>query len=252
MTRDDHDRLAAEYVIGVLDGDERSLAERLMASDDDFRAAVEAWRTRFSEWDATADAVPADEALWQRIEAGLGASDAPALAPATAPLLVEAPAAPRPRPEPGRLRGLWDNLVFWRSVGFATAAAALLLAIGLGFFAVKASRQPALIAVLMTDANEPGAVLRTFADGRVELTPLGGMEIPHNHSIQVWTFPDPNGAPVSVGVVHAARRVFLDLDKLPRPRSDQLFAVSVEPISGSPTGLPTGPVVMKGTAAVAL
>jgi anti-sigma-K factor RskA len=109
-----------------------------------------------------------------------------------------------------------------------------------------------LVAVLMNDANQPGAVLRTFADGRVELTPLGDMQIPHNHSIQVWTFPDPAAAPVSVGIVHAARTVFLDLRNLPRPHTDQLFAISVEPLSGSPTGLPTGPVIMKGTATTAL
>ena len=88
---------------------------------------------------------------------------------------------------------------------------------GMGFFALKASRQPILVAVLMNDANQPGAVLRTFADGRVELTPLGDMQIPHNHSIQVWTFPDPAAAPVSVGIVHAARTVFLDLRNLPQP-----------------------------------
>ena len=78
------------------------------------------------------------------------------------------------------------------------------------------------------------AVLRTFADGRLELTPLGDMEIPHNHSIQVWAFPDPNGAPVSVGVVQTARTVLLNPQNLPQPHSNQLFAISVEPLSEMP------------------
>jgi anti-sigma-K factor RskA len=153
---------------------------------------------------------------------------------------------------PGLLQGLWNSLTFWRSLSLAGAMAALLLALGLGFFAVKASRQPVLVAVLMSEANQPGAVLRTFADGRAELTPLGDMQIPHNHSIQVWTFPDPTGAPVSVGVVHTARTVLLNLQNLPQLHTNQLFAISVEPLSGSPTGQPTGPVVMKGTASTAL
>jgi anti-sigma-K factor RskA len=156
------------------------------------------------------------------------------------------------RTSPGFLQRLWDNLSFWRTFGLAGAMAALLLAADLGFFAVKASRQPVLIAVLMNDANQPGAVLRTFADGRAELTPLGDMQVPHNHSIQVWTFPDPAGKPISVGIFHDARTVRLSLENLPRPQSDQLFALSVEPLSGSPTGQPTGPVVMKGTATTAL
>jgi anti-sigma-K factor RskA len=248
MTRDDQDRLAAEHVLGLLEGDERGLAERLLGSDGGFQAQVEQWRRRFSEWDSTAAEEPAGESLWHRIEGGLE----------TSPQAEPAHAAPRPaaatprRSSPGLLQGLWDSLSFWRAFGMAGAAAALVLAAGLAFFAEKASRQPILVAVLMNEANQPGAVLRTFTDGRAELTPLGDMQIPHNHSIQVWTFPDPAGAPVSVGVVQTARTVLLSLQNLPQPHSNQLFAISVEPLAGSPTGQPTGPVVMKGTATTAL
>lgn len=241
MTRDDQDRLAAEHVLGLLEGEERTLAERLLASDASFQALVEQWRTRFSEWDRTADTLPPGEGLWQRIEQGIGAAP-----------VAEAAAPARPASGPGLLQRLWDSLPFWRSFGMAGAMAALLLALGVGYFADKATRQPTLVAVLMNEANQPGAVLRTFADGRAELTPLGNMEIPHNHSIQVWTFPDPAGAPVSVGVVQTAKTVRLELRNLPRPHSNQLFAISVEPLTGSPTGQPTGPVVMKGTASTAL
>jgi len=243
MRRDEQDRLAAEYVLGLLDGEDRGLAERMLTSDAVFQADVEQWRRRFAEWDETAVHVPAGEALWQRIEASL--ADAPPVA------ARPAPRAPQ-QASPGRWRALWDNLRFWRGFGLAGAFAALALAVGLSFFAVKASRQPVLVAVLMTDANQPGAVLRTFADGRAELTPLGDMQIPHNHSIQVWTFPNPTSAPVSVGVVQVAKTVLLDIENLPRPHSNQLFAISIEPLAGSPTGLPTGPVVMKGTASTAL
>jgi anti-sigma-K factor RskA len=248
MTRDDQDRLAAEHVLGLLEGDERSQAERLLASDQGFQALVEQWRGRFSEWDATAVDAPPGEALWHRIESGLEGevqADPPQASPR--PVL-----SPQRQASPGLFQGLWDSLSFWRAFGMAGAVAALVLAAGLAFFAEKASRQPILVAVLMTDANQPGAVLRTFDDGRAELTPLGDMEIPHNHSIQVWTFPDPAGAPVSVGVVQTARTVLLSLQNLPQPHSNQLFAISVEPLTGSPTGQPTGPVVMKGTAATAL
>jgi len=240
MTRDEHDRLAAEHVLGLLEGDELGIAERMMHTDAEFRASVEQWRRRFSEWDETAPDLPAEDALWRRIESGLGTMGVHAATPAPT------------TSSPGLLKGLWESLAFWRYLGMGAAMAALLLAIAAGVLAEKASRQPVLVAVLLTDANRPGAVLSTFADGRAELVPLGDMTIPHNHSIQVWTFPDPKGAPVSVGVVHAARTVLLNLEKLPQPQSNQLFAISVEPLAGSPTGLPTGPVVMKGTASTAL
>ena len=244
MTRDDQDRLAAEHVLGLLEGEERGQAERLLASDETFQALVEQWRMRFSEWDRTAADLAPSEALWQRIEDGLNTQPGAAVA---VPL-----ASRRQGSSSGVFQGLWDSLVFWRGFGLAGAMAALLLAVGLGYFAQKASRQPMLVAVLMSETNQPGAVLRTFADGRAELTPLGDMQIPHNHSIQVWTFPDPAGAPVSVGVVQTARTVLLNLQNLPQPHSNQLFAISVEPLAGSPTGQPTGPVVMKGTASTAL
>lgn len=245
MRREDQDRLAAEHVLGLLEGEERSLAESLLASDAGFRTSVEKWRQRFTEWDDTATDQTPGETLWRRIEAGLAAQPSAETAPHT----LQAASTTR---SPTLLARLWESLSFWRTVGLASAMAAVLLAAGLGFYASKASRQPVLIAVLMTDANQPGAVLRSFADGRAELTPLGDMEIPHNHSIQVWTFPDPKGAPVSLGVLHAPRTAPLNLEGLPRPHSDQLFAISVEPLTGSPTGLPTGPVVMKGTASTAL
>lgn len=243
MTRDEHDRLAAEYVLGLLDGEERGLAERMFISDTAFQLSVEQWRRRFAEWDDTAVDLPADDALWRRVEASLATAPRAAIRTAT---------QSQRHASGGLLQALWDNLAFWRTFGLAGAVAALILAAGMSFFAVKAYRQPVLVAVLMTDTNQPGAVLRTFADGRAELTPLGDMQIPHNHSIQVWTFPNPTSAPVSVGVVQVAKTVLLNLENLPRPHSDQLFAISIEPLTGSPTGLPTGPVVMKGTASTAL
>lgn len=243
MRRDDFDRLAAEHVLGLLEGEERGMADRLLASDGDFRNLVELWRHRFSAWDATADELPAGDALWARIENSVSA--AAKAAPAASAV------ASRPV-SPGLLERIWESLSFWRTLGLAGAAAAVLLGLGMGFFAMKASRQPVMIAVLLNDANQPGAVLSTFGDGRMELVPLGDMTIPHNHSVQVWTFPDPAGPPVSVGVLRAARTARMAMEDLPQPHSNQLFAISVEPLAGSPTGRPTGPVVMKGTASAAL
>ena len=47
-------------------------------------------------------------------------------------------------------------------------------------------------------------------------------------------------------------QVALDLKDLTAPRVDQLFEITLEPASGSPTGRPTGPVLFKGTTSQAL
>ena len=57
MTREQQDRLAAEHVLGLLEGEEQTLAERLLASDRAFRDSVDRWRSHFAEFDETAPAV---------------------------------------------------------------------------------------------------------------------------------------------------------------------------------------------------
>lgn len=49
-----------------------------------------------------------------------------------------------------------------------------------------------------------------------------------------------------MGLVDQARTVRLDLGKLPLPGENQLFEITLEPETGSPTGKPTGPILMKG------
>jgi len=44
----------------------------------------------------------------------------------------------------------------------------------------------------------------------------------------------------------------LDLEALPDTVADQLFEITLEPATGSPTGRPTGPVLFKGNTALAL
>ena len=57
---------------------------------------------------------------------------------------------------------------------------------------------------------------------------------------------------MSVGLMSAARTLQLSLKDLPTPRPDQLFELTLEPATGSPTGRPTGPVLFKGNAALSL
>ncbi len=244
MTGDeDLDRLAAEYVLGLLDGEAAARAERMLAGDRSFAASVARWREHFAELDATAAPVPASVRLWSRIEAGI-AEERSAPAQAT-PVLI-----PDPR---NAFRALWRSLAFWRLAGLAGAAAALLLAVGFGFMATQRARTPVLVAILIKEGtNQPGAVVNAFANGQVELVPLESIEVPHNHALQIWTLWDRAVGPRSVGLVHQAHSVRLNLENLPKPGPNQLFEITLEPAAGSPTGRPTGPILMKGTTAAAL
>ena len=66
MTRDERDRLAAEHVLGLLEGAEAAQADELLRHDRDFETAVARWRDRLAELDEQTSPIAAGEALWRR------------------------------------------------------------------------------------------------------------------------------------------------------------------------------------------
>jgi anti-sigma-K factor RskA len=223
---------AAEYVLGLLEGEARMEAERRLASDAAFAREVEGWRQRFAAFDDTTEPQAASEALWSRIEATVGI------------------AAPK-QAAPSLWARLWNDLAFMRKAAVGASLAVLLLAIGLGAAIRQTWMQPTMVAVLL-DGNRAGAVVQAFADGRVVLVPLTTIDVPAGRVLEVWTLPSRERGPVSVGLMDRARTLQLQLRDLPRPSPDQLFEITLEPAGGSPTGRPTGPVLFKGNTAQTL
>ena len=237
MTQEpDREILAGEYVLGLLDGAAKEAFERQMDDDAGLALAVARWRIRLAPIDATVRPIEPSAELWQRIEGRL--DRAPARSPA-------APSRPAVGPQLSRW---WGSLWLWRGAALAGVAAAVLLAIGLVAALDRARRQPVMVAVLMTDSNIAAAVVNTFADGRVELLPLQDIGVPQGRALEIWTLWDRAVGPRSVGLIDRARAVPLRLDNLPLG-ADQIFEITVEPASGSPTGRPTGPIVAKGLTA---
>jgi anti-sigma-K factor RskA len=237
--KDDDTALAGSYVLGVLDDAERDEAERLMAGNSGFAREVGAWQERLAPLDATAAPVTPSPALWRRIEATVSGS--------AARETVRRPAVR------SRSSSLWQTLEFWRWSALAGAAAAVMLLVAVGAMTLRWPSQPVMVAVLSVDGSgKPGAVVESFADGTVRLIPLQDIAVPQGRALQVWTLRDRQEGPISVGLLDKAQTVHLDLGKLPAPRADQLFEITLEPETGSPTGRPTGPVLMKGLTSNAL
>ena len=165
------------------------------------------------------------------------------------------PASPRPRrryrPHHRAWTRLWDDVAALRATALGASLAALLLAVGLGFAIRAAQQQPTMVAVLL-DGDRAGAVVHAFADGRVVLVPLTAIDVPAGRALEVWTLPSRERGPVSVGLMDRARTLPLSLKDLPATKPDQLFEMTLEPATGSPTGRPTGPVLFKGNTALAL
>jgi len=232
--RTDDEALAGEYVLGLLTADEAAAVEHRLAGDGALRAAVAGWRDRLRELDDTAPAVAPGPSLWQRIEKAIAV-------PAAAP-----PVAARP----SLAQRLWDSLGFWRAAGLTAACASVALAVAAGVLAARLQPAPVAIAVLQGDDASAGAIVEAFADGSIRLVPLKDIPVPAGRALQVWTLWDRERGPVPLGLLPAARQAQFGRDGLPAPRAAQLYEITLEPASGSPTGRPTGPVLYKGNATV--
>jgi anti-sigma-K factor RskA len=231
----ERDALAGEYAFGLLEAAETVAFEARMAKDADLAARVASWRRHLNEIDLTATAHPLPADLWPGIAAALEREAAPAKLPATPPLMER----------------IWGSIALWRWGALTSAAAALMLALGLASSVQRAAMQPVLVAVLMTADKEAAAIVNVAADGRAELKPLKAFEVPPGKAIEIWTLWDRSVGPKSIGLIGQTRGVRLDLRNLPR-QPGQLFEMTLEPATGSPTGRPTGPVLTIGNATTPL
>jgi anti-sigma-K factor RskA len=68
------DALAAEYVLGTLDVEERTQARSLLGADEEFAAKVQLWERRFGDLHLMVEPVEPDSAIWTRIRAKMAQS----------------------------------------------------------------------------------------------------------------------------------------------------------------------------------
>lgn len=220
------DAMAAEYALGSLSQAERVAVERAVLTDADMAQRVRAWSQRLVPLAGLADPVQPPDRLWRRIESTLGwQPDAP---------------------EAGR-RGWWHNLALWR--GLAVAATTASLVLGSVVLNAPAPGKPTYLVVLVGPQDKaPGWVVQASDNRQVSLIPLGVFEVPADKALQFWTKADGWNAPVSLGLVKPGQKAEVPLDRLPPLQPNQLFELTLEPATGSPTGRPTGPVQFIGRA----
>lgn len=226
--------LAGELSLGLLENKERAAARARQEREPAFARMVAEWDERFAPLlDEVAPVIP-DAGLWDRIRAELDAQAN------VAPILQT------------RRRG--TN--FWRaySIAITAVAAALLLAIGLDRARdtpVAPTPTPAetrtLIASLASE-DGPTRLVVSYQSGTPSLlvTPAG-LSAAAGRAYQLWLI-SPSGTPQSLGLVDAGgpQRVPLAPPLLGAFDGNATLAVSVEPAGGSPTGQPTGPVILSG------
>lgn len=226
------EELAAEYVLGTLSATRRRMVEQRLPADAMLESAVQRWHEQLLPLVALAEPAEPSAQLWQRIERSV----AHAVAPRRPAIL--------PVPQPW-----WNSLGLWRGMAGAGFATAAIMA------AVLVTRQgmlptgPQYMVVLVAPQDTaPGWVIQTSNTRQLSLTPLGKVVVPAEKSLQFWTKAEGWSGPVSLGLVKPGQTVHIPLDKLPPLQPNQLFELTLEPVKGSPTNRPTGPIQFIGRA----
>ncbi|WP_269713308.1 anti-sigma factor [Caulobacter sp. NIBR2454] len=222
---DDKDFSAAEYALGVLSADERVRARRRMETEPAFAAEVADWDRRLAPLIEEVRSVTPPRTVWLRIKAGLGAQPV----------------------------GVWNNLTTWRVATAAslTAAAACLAIIVTtpvpapqGMIVAEQKPTPMAVAALKPEGGPPAFVVAYDEAGKRLIIAPAAVTPDGVHDHELWML-QPDGKPVSMGVISAGQVLVIPTNRFGLTSSGSL-AVSAEPLGGSPTGVPTGPVVAAG------
>ncbi|MGV8953854.1 MAG: anti-sigma factor [Cypionkella sp.] len=227
LSPEDLAQLADDHALGLLSETEAALLEEVMARDAGLAQRVGALRDAMLPLDLSAPPRALPDGFEARVaEAIAKAGPLPAV---TLPVAANSTAAPR----------RWGMI----------AAGIVGLAVGFGGAGLRPVAEPRVVAVLMDSSGVPQAVIEDYGNSSATLRWVAQVSVPADRQLQVWTLPSQEIGATSLGVLEQVAPTRLEFSGLPAPKAAQLYEVTMEPLGGSPTGRPTGPIVGKGFAA---
>lgn len=225
MTLDDEElqsQLAAEYVLGTLQGLARRRLENMLPTHAGLREKVAYWQQQLAPWASSLAPEPVPASVWRTIHQRLH--------------------PPRKPASPAR---------FWQGWALASTALAASLA---AILLISSERLPGNresvrdVAVLNSDGNQTQWIVRHAAGHELQLTVLGQISVASDKSLQLWAI-HASGTPYSLGVLNLTQgRASLSLNAQQQQYFSQanVLAISVETSGGSTSELPQGPVIFTG------
>lgn len=271
---EDHIVLAAEYVLGTLNAEERAQVDTMMSVDPDYRVLVESWQHRFGELNAMVGSVEPPAELWEKIRSAVGLSSLqlPLVLPELPPPPPPAPVivAPDAEAESAKVIAFSGRAKRWRNLATAAAALAASLFALVVLQVARPDWLPAalrgkprietvqvqvpapvpaqFVAVLQKGADAPAFILTVDVATKAFTVRKVSAEGEQGKSYELWIVSDKLQTPRSLGLIGADN--FTTRPALAAYDADTInqatYAVTVEPEGGSPTSLPTGPVVFSG------
>jgi anti-sigma-K factor RskA len=237
---DNNDVLAAEYVLGTLDAEERAQAELTISLDATFAAAVHAWERRLGELSAMVDPKEPPADTFERIKSRVAGVEPAAFklpevaeAPKPAPEPIAVAAAPAALPAPivvterneAEVVALSRRISRWRTVTLMTGALAACL---VAFMVVRETDPDKLpvqlrpkprivevtktvevpttapaefVAVLQKDAFSPAFLLTLDLQKKTVTVRAVGAERQAGKSYELWLVSEKYATPQSLGLI---------------------------------------------------
>lgn len=213
--------LAGEYVLGTLPREEAVQLALEAENDPSVASAIAWWERHLAPLAGLPAPVTPPVSLWPRIEAtAYGAPGVGGVAGGTSGRIVA------------------GRLALWRA---ATGVGFLLAASVAGIALFGRSPPPVPVAVLMPMGATPAAfVVEARRDGGIRIMPMHPAAVPPGRDLELWSLADGATVPRPLGVL-PVQGLLLAADRV--PTGPVRILVSLEPKGGSPTGLPTGPVL---------
>ncbi|MEM6909428.1 MAG: anti-sigma factor [Pseudomonadota bacterium] len=246
----DDDMLAAEYALGLLEGEELLTARGQAAHDPAFSASVARWNAHLAPLLDEVQPIECSRDLWPEIAAQISRREE---------------LAAQPDPDNVVVLDLQQQLQRWKvTAGLSSAAAVAALA----FLVFGLSQSPP-----PQDANRDAPVQMVSAAPLVASIPIGetqlrlgitflpdsdemlvsasGLSADGVHDHELWLVPRDGSALQSLGVVVPGeeRRVELPADVTRNMGDGVELLLTREPLGGKPEGQDAGPVVAQGALA---
>ena len=208
--------LAAEYVLGTLQGAARRRFDGLITDRADVRFAVWRWERHLNGIASGLEPHRPPQRVWNNIRQRIDSSQ---------------PAKPT-----------W--LARWRNLWFALPAAAAAVWLAFAIFPITTIERVAVFADQNADAL--WVISADLDKGELYAEAVNAPALAGGKSYELWVLPANNQPPMSLGLLPISAgsvesQISAQLSEALAGASQ--LAISLEPAGGSPTGLPTGPIV---------
>jgi anti-sigma-K factor RskA len=216
--------LAAQYVLGTLRGRARDRFAALARDDRDLADVVGRWEAGLTPLAERIAPIEPPARVWRQIQSRLSPASSSASRPSS------------------------DS--FWRGLALISGGLASVLLAAFLWISAGPRDDPLFVAVLVGPDAAPRMVVSMHEPDHMRVRMVKPWKGTEGKSLELWVLP-ASGAPRSLGLVPNTQgdTLLRVATTDARVQGINALAISLEPVGGSPSGAPTGPVLCSGVIA---